>query len=88
VPTADVRVAAAEALPFGEDEFDAVLAQLGVGHSGAVYLSLDDRAQQREVRADAHRRLGAPAGAFRLSAKVRNAPTRVAKETSVSVDLP
>jgi SAM-dependent methyltransferase len=44
--------------------------EAGVGHSGAVYVSLD-RGQQREVRADAHRRLGAPEGAFRLSAKVR-----------------
>lgn len=42
----------------------------GVGHSGAVYVSLD-RDQQRAVRADAYRRLGAPAGAFRLTAKVR-----------------
>jgi SAM-dependent methyltransferase len=175
VPDADVRVASAEALPFGEDEFDAVLAQLvvnlvddppgavhemarvarpgavvaacfwddeympllrsywdavrsvapkalvdineqaqvglanveilrewwegaglqdistgefevtadyhsfddlwspfeaGVGHSGAVYVSLDP-VQQGAVRAEAHRRLGAPEGAFRLRAKVR-----------------
>jgi SAM-dependent methyltransferase len=44
--------------------------EAGVGHSGAVYLSLD-RGRQREVRADGHRRLGAPDGALRLSAKVR-----------------
>ena len=44
--------------------------EAGVGHSGAVYLSLD-REQQQEVRVDAHRRLGAPEGPFRLSAKVR-----------------
>ena len=44
--------------------------EAGVGHSGAVYLSLDEE-QRRAVRADAHCRQGAPDGAFRLTAKVR-----------------
>jgi hypothetical protein len=44
--------------------------QAGVGHSGALFVSLDPE-QQRAVRADAHRRLGSPEGRFRLRAKVR-----------------
>jgi SAM-dependent methyltransferase len=42
----------------------------GVGHSGLLYVSLDPE-RQAAVRADAHRRLGSPDGAFRLVAKVR-----------------
>jgi SAM-dependent methyltransferase len=42
----------------------------GVGHSGKTYLSLDV-AERAAVRADAHRRLGAPDHSFRLSARVR-----------------
>lgn len=44
--------------------------EAGVGHSGALYVSLDGD-EQGAVRADAHRRLGSPDGRFRLSAKVR-----------------
>ena len=44
--------------------------EAGVGHSGALYLSLDPE-RQRAVRADAHRRLGSPDGPFRLVAKAR-----------------
>jgi hypothetical protein len=44
--------------------------EAGVGYSGAVYLSLDE-GRRRAVRADAHRRLGAPGGAFQLTATVR-----------------
>jgi SAM-dependent methyltransferase len=44
--------------------------EAGVGHSGALYVSLDTE-QQRAVRADAHRRLGSPDGPFRLAAKAR-----------------
>ena len=44
--------------------------QAGVGHSGALYVSLDPD-QQRAVRADAHRRLGSPEGRFRLRATAR-----------------
>lgn len=40
----------------------------GVGHSGALFNSLSDE-QQARLRADAHRRLGAPKGPFRLRAK-------------------
>lgn len=42
----------------------------GVGHSGQLYVSLGPE-QQAAVRADAHRRLGSPEGAFRLVAKAR-----------------
>ena len=42
----------------------------GVGHSGSVYVSLD-REQRAAVRASAHRRIGAPNGPFRLTARVR-----------------
>jgi SAM-dependent methyltransferase len=42
----------------------------GVGHSGRLYVSLDSD-QQAAVRADAHRRLGSPDGAFRLVAGAR-----------------
>ena len=42
----------------------------GVGHSGSVYLALSPE-QQAAVRASAHRRIGAPSGPFRLTAKVR-----------------
>lgn len=42
--------------------------EAGVGHSGSLYASLDPR-RQAELRADAHRRLGAPSGAFRLTAE-------------------
>jgi len=52
--------------------------EAGVGHSGQLYISLDPE-QRAAVRADAHRRLGSPAGAFRLMAKARtvrgNRPT-------------
>lgn len=44
--------------------------EAGVGHSGALYVSLDPD-EQRAVRADAHRRLGSPDGRFRLTARVR-----------------
>jgi SAM-dependent methyltransferase len=44
--------------------------EAGVGHSGALYVSLDPE-QRRAVRADAWRRLGSPEGAFRLVAKAR-----------------
>jgi SAM-dependent methyltransferase len=44
--------------------------EAGVGHSGRVYVSLDAD-QRAAVRADAHRRLGSPDGAFRLVAKAR-----------------
>ena len=44
--------------------------EAGVGHSGALYVSLDPE-QQRALRADAHRRLGSPEGPFRLRAKAR-----------------
>jgi SAM-dependent methyltransferase len=44
--------------------------EAGVGHSGRTYASLD-RKQRADVRAEAHRSLGSPAGAFRLTARVR-----------------
>jgi SAM-dependent methyltransferase len=44
--------------------------EAGVGHSGALYVSLDPE-RQRAVRADARRRLGSPDGPFRLTAKAR-----------------
>ena len=44
--------------------------EAGVGHSGALYASLDPELQAG-VRAIAHRRLGSPDGPFRLTAKVR-----------------
>jgi SAM-dependent methyltransferase len=44
--------------------------EAGVGHSGALYVSLDPE-QQRAMRADAHRRLDSPEGPFQLAPKVR-----------------
>jgi SAM-dependent methyltransferase len=44
--------------------------EAGIGHSGALYASLDPPLREA-VRADAHRRLGSPEGSFRLTAKVR-----------------
>lgn len=44
--------------------------EAGVGHSGTLYVSLAPD-QRAAVRADAHRRLGSPGGAFRLTARVR-----------------
>jgi SAM-dependent methyltransferase len=44
--------------------------EAGVGYSGRTYLSLDPE-QRAAVRADAHRRLGSPDGAFRLTARAR-----------------
>lgn len=40
----------------------------GAGHSGACFTALEDANQQR-LRADAHRRLGAPDGPFTLTAR-------------------
>ena len=39
--------------------------EAGVGHSGAVFLSLDPE-QQQAARAEAHRRLGAPQGGLEI----------------------
>ena len=54
------------------DGFDDLWApfEAGVGYSGQTYLSLDPD-QRAAVRADAHRRLGSPEGAFRLTAVAR-----------------
>jgi ubiquinone/menaquinone biosynthesis C-methylase UbiE len=69
VPGADVRVAVAEELPFGADEFDAVLAQ-------RVVQLMDDRDKGvREMTrvtrpgAEAHRLLGRPNGPLTLTAR-------------------
>lgn len=43
--------------------------EAGVGHSGKTYLSLEPT-ERAAVRADAHRRLGSPDGAFQLTAGV------------------
>jgi SAM-dependent methyltransferase len=40
----------------------------GIGHSGACYAALD-RAGQRRLRAETHRRLGEPSGPFTLTAR-------------------
>ncbi len=42
----------------------------GVGHSGALYASLEPE-QQEGLREETRRRLGSPAGAFQLTATVR-----------------
>lgn len=44
--------------------------EAGVGHSGALYVSLGSQ-QQRALRTDAFRRFGAPQGPFCLAAKAR-----------------
>jgi SAM-dependent methyltransferase len=44
--------------------------EAGVGHSGALYVSLEPE-QRAAVRADARRRLGSPDGPFRLTARAR-----------------
>jgi SAM-dependent methyltransferase len=44
--------------------------EAGVGYSGKTYLRLETE-QQAAVQADAHRRLGSPEGAFRLTARAR-----------------
>ena len=51
-------------------DFDDLFASFaaGVGHSGALYVSLP-RDAQTALRADARRRLGSPPAAFRLAAK-------------------
>lgn len=54
------------------EDFDDLWAPFrdGVGHSGALYASLDPK-QQAHLRDDAWRRLGSPVGEFELSARVR-----------------
>ena len=44
--------------------------EAGVGYSGQTYMSLDP-GQRAAVRAESHRRLGSPDGAFRLTARAR-----------------
>ncbi len=62
-PTADARLAGAEAIPFPDATFE-----LGVGPGGAYCASLD--AERRElVRAGCFRELGEPEGTLHLTAR-------------------
>jgi 2-polyprenyl-3-methyl-5-hydroxy-6-metoxy-1,4-benzoquinol methylase len=69
LPQVEIRVASAEELPFSDDRFDVVLAQLVMSLLSDADAGVGEERQREALRHETWRWRGSPTGPFRLTAR-------------------